>query len=532
MPRFSPPQSKPADAANWRALQAYLATLATGGGATDHGALTGLTDDDHTQYLNVARHDADDHDALTITESQISDLVHYTDTDANAAIDVRVTKAYVDALGVDAATLDGSAPSAFATASHVHAAADITSGTFADALIAQSNVTQHEAALTITEAQVSDLDHTDASAIHDDVAGEIAAVASKSVPDSADVILIEDSTASNAKKRVALGTLDDAHNHDARYYTETEVDSIASGKSDTGHTHDSRYYTETEVNALAATKADSTHFHTETDISDLDHDDTDAFHQSVGSEIDNLTAATPTTADALLIEDADDSWAKKKIDIGDLPFAAGEADITVYTSNGSYIKTADVKFVRVVCIGAGGGGGGCAATSSGEQAASGGGGGGGYSEEIIPASSLSASETVTVGSGGSGGSAGNNNGSAGTSSSFGSHLSATGGSGGNGSANTSGNTRNSGGNAGVGSGGDVNLSGQRGGFGIVLSGQRLLEAWGGGNPLGVASRAGNNAQGESGDYGCGGGGSTAAPSSSATAGGNGGDGIVIVYSYG
>ena len=271
---------------------------------------------------------------------------------------------------------------------------------------------------------------------------------------------------------------------------------------------------------------------TESQITDLDHDDTDAFHQSVDSEIANLTTATPTTADALLIEDADDAWAKKTIDIGDLPFAAGTADIAVYTSNGSYVKTADVKFVRVVCIGAGGGGGGCAATSGGEQAASGGGGGGGYSEEIIPASSLSSSETVTVGSGGSGGSAGNNNGSAGGSSSFGSHLSATGGSGGSGSPNTSGNTRNSGGDAGVGSGGDVNLSGQRGGFGIVLSGQRLLEAWGGGNPLGVASRAGNNAQGESGDYGCGGGGSTAAPSSSATAGGNGGDGIVIVYSYG
>lgn len=42
---------------------------------------------------------------------------------------------------------------------HAHAASDVTSGTFADARIAQSNVTQHQAALSITESQISDLDH-------------------------------------------------------------------------------------------------------------------------------------------------------------------------------------------------------------------------------------------------------------------------------------------------------------------------------------------------------------------------------------
>ena len=39
---------------------------------------------------------------------------------------------------------------------HTHAASDITSGTFADARIAESNVTQHQAALSITESQISD----------------------------------------------------------------------------------------------------------------------------------------------------------------------------------------------------------------------------------------------------------------------------------------------------------------------------------------------------------------------------------------
>src|SRR5690606_33005977 len=33
------------------------------------------------------------------------------------------------------------------------------------------------------------------------------------------------------------GKADDAHTHDDRYYTETEVDTALAGKADTGHTH-------------------------------------------------------------------------------------------------------------------------------------------------------------------------------------------------------------------------------------------------------------------------------------------------------
>jgi hypothetical protein len=42
----------------------------------------------------------------------------------------------------------------YALATHTHATSDITSGTFANARIAESNVTQHQAALTIAESQV------------------------------------------------------------------------------------------------------------------------------------------------------------------------------------------------------------------------------------------------------------------------------------------------------------------------------------------------------------------------------------------
>jgi hypothetical protein len=49
------------------------------------------------------------------------------------------------------------AEAGIAATGHTHATSDITSGTFADARIAQSNVTQHQAALSITESQISDL---------------------------------------------------------------------------------------------------------------------------------------------------------------------------------------------------------------------------------------------------------------------------------------------------------------------------------------------------------------------------------------
>lgn len=86
-----------------------------------------------------------------------------------------------DTSGIDYGDLDN-VPSTFAPASHNHAASEITSGTFstaripglgsskitsgtfANARISQSSVTQHQAALAITESQISDLAHyTDAS---------------------------------------------------------------------------------------------------------------------------------------------------------------------------------------------------------------------------------------------------------------------------------------------------------------------------------------------------------------------------------
>lgn len=55
-----------------------------------------------------------------------------------------------------------------------------------------------------TEADISDLTHTDPEAIHDNVAGEINAITAKTTLVDADLMLIEDSEASYAKKKVQV----------------------------------------------------------------------------------------------------------------------------------------------------------------------------------------------------------------------------------------------------------------------------------------------------------------------------------------
>jgi len=109
---------------------------------------------------NVTQHEA----ALSITESQISDLGSYiTDVSGDnlsALADVTITTIGSGELlkwNGTAWVNNTLAEAGVAAASHTHAASAITSGTFADGRIAQSNVTQHQAALSITESQISDL---------------------------------------------------------------------------------------------------------------------------------------------------------------------------------------------------------------------------------------------------------------------------------------------------------------------------------------------------------------------------------------
>ncbi len=108
----------------------------------------------------------------THTESDITDLAHYVDADADARIALANLDDLADVIVAGATNNDvlvktalgwedlSLAAAGIAAASHTHPTSDIVSGTFADALVAQSNVTQHQAALSITESQISDLSHS------------------------------------------------------------------------------------------------------------------------------------------------------------------------------------------------------------------------------------------------------------------------------------------------------------------------------------------------------------------------------------
>ncbi|MCP4651701.1 MAG: hypothetical protein GY853_16690 [PVC group bacterium] len=114
-------------------------------------------------------------------------------------------------------------------------------------------------------------DSEDPDAIHDNVAGEINAIAVKGTPIGADMFVIEDSADSNNKKKILISALE-------------AILSI-----------------------------------TESQISDLDHDDTDAIHDNVAGEIVVITEkATLVANDEFLIEDSADSNNKKSAKISAL----------------------------------------------------------------------------------------------------------------------------------------------------------------------------------------------------------------------
>lgn len=100
-------------------------------------------------------------------------------------------------------------------------------------------------------------------------------------------------------KAVADVTYADAtHNHDDRYYTETEVDSKFETKADLSHTHDDRYYTEDEINNLLNAKANTLHTHETSDITggtfSLDRIPSIPDSKIAGLSADKLTGTIPS----------------------------------------------------------------------------------------------------------------------------------------------------------------------------------------------------------------------------------------------
>jgi hypothetical protein len=194
---------------------------------------------------------------------------------------------------------------------------------------------------------------------------------------------------------------------------------------------------------------------------------------------------------------------------------------TRFTSGGSYSKPAGAKQFRIQVQAGGGAGGGAAAAGAGGQ-------GGGYAESLVDAASLSASTTVTVGSGGTGVSAGTGN--TGGTSSFGSLVSATGGVGGQATAASANVGFQESGDSAQTLVGNIQVEGGGGVPGGRLGGTDNVGGTGGPSFLGTGGRGrvGSNTGSAGHEYGGGGGGSANSGTQSARVGGAGAPGIVIV----
>lgn len=203
--------------------------------------------------------------------------------------------------------------------------------------------------------------------------------------------------------------------------------------------------------------------------------------------------------------------------------------VEVFTSSGTYTKPSGLVAVKVTVVA--GGGGGAFLNNTSLNCGGGGGGGGGTSIRIIPAATLGATETVTVGAGGT------PNATGGTSS-FGTLSTATGGATGESSTTlTSSTGGNDGGLGGVGSNGDLNLHGEVGGMGYLFStagascnvGGNGGNSTMGGGALGDFGLGGTGANGRDAvGYGGGGGGKRSRNLSTSFSGGSGFAGVVVV----
>ncbi|HSX05827.1 MAG TPA: hypothetical protein VLF69_05130 [Candidatus Saccharimonadales bacterium] len=219
------------------------------------------------------------------------------------------------------------------------------------------------------------------------------------------------------------------------------------------------------------------------------------------------------------------------------PSYSAQPKIDIFTSSGTWTKPTGARWCRIRLVGGGGAGGGAGAASASQWSFGDGGGGGEYGEGIFSASSLSSSETITVGTGGTGGTGA---GGTGNTSSMGSHITAIGGGGGGVRTTTatvgnysSSSTSRLGGTGGT--GGDFHVQGGAGGSGNGFGFTATTVRGGDGGISFLSGTAAGAAGGSAGttgiSYGGGGSGAAQINGGSALNGGTGGAGIVIVETH-
>jgi hypothetical protein len=210
--------------------------------------------------------------------------------------------------------------------------------------------------------------------------------------------------------------------------------------------------------------------------------------------------------------------------------------VKTFTASGTYVPTMGMKNVLVKVVGGGGGSAGIVATVASQYSAAGGGASGSYAEAWLPASTVGASQVVTVGGGGAGGLIATDAGAGGTSS-LGSLVSAPGGAGSTSLGYTAfpGTGLYVGGYPGqAAKGGNiVSMAGAAGSSGISINASTLA-GHGANSPLGsggVASSAQGAIAAPGSGFGSGAGGIANAPSQSGRPGASGAPGAVIIFEY-
>jgi hypothetical protein len=215
--------------------------------------------------------------------------------------------------------------------------------------------------------------------------------------------------------------------------------------------------------------------------------------------------------------------------------------VTYLTSGtGTHIATPGIRSIRVTAVGGGGGGGSARGGGSGTAGAGGGGGAGGSAQVFT--TSVATSYTYTVGGPGAGGLSGNPTGGTGGTTTFsgtGISLSVSGGAGGSRRDASAAAVVGSGGQGGLGSGGNINIRGQSGFSGQVVSGLTASQGTGGASGYGFGgvgeavsgSTGGGNGSSASSGFGGGGGGAAVAAVTTSFSGGDGSGGLIIVEEF-
>ena len=157
--------------------------------------------------------------------------------------------------------------------------------------------------------------HSHSNALHDDVAGEITAITEKASPVSADVLVIEDSEDSSNKKRVQITNLPGGSGTDADALHDNVSGEIAAITEKASPV---------SGDLIVIEDSEATNAKKRVQVGNLpggSGTDADAIHDNVASEISAVTEkASPVDADLLLIEDSADTNNKKRIQVGNLPF--------------------------------------------------------------------------------------------------------------------------------------------------------------------------------------------------------------------